>query len=191
MPSFAGFLCGARVGTPSMRPPEAVVQHLLRKTGEGLSSASRAIEQANPKPKPKPNPNPNPSANPNANPNPSRNPNPNPNSNQAVDDASAAATLLVDDIGLRAQEHARRGAADSSTVLSQQPVTAFVRFRPAPAEGTRVRHTATDVEIAPEHAVRVRVRVGLGLGLGLGLGFGLGLGVRVRVRVRVRVQPEP
>ena len=92
MPSFAGFLCGARVGTPAMRPPEAVVQHLLRKTGEGLSSASRAIEQA-------------------------------------VDDASAAATLLVDDIGLRAQEHARRGAADSSTVLSQQPVTAFVRFR--------------------------------------------------------------
>ena len=33
MPSFAGFLCGARVGTPAMRPPEAVVQHLLRKTG--------------------------------------------------------------------------------------------------------------------------------------------------------------
>ena len=121
LPSFAGFLCGARVGTPGMRPPEAVVQHLLRKTGEGLSSASRALEQV-------------------------------------VDDASAAATLLVDDIGLRAQEHARRGAGDPSTVLRQEPVTAFVRFRSAPEGGSRVRHTATDVEIAPEHAGMAPIR---------------------------------
>ena len=121
LPSFAGFLCGARVGTPGMRPPEAVVQHLLRKTGEGLSSASRALEQV-------------------------------------VDDASAAATLLVDDIGLRAQEHARRGAGDPSTVLRQEPVTAFVRFRSAPDGGSRVRHTATDVEIAPEHAGMAPIR---------------------------------
>ena len=121
LPSFATFLCGARVCTPAACPPEAVVQHLLRKTGEGFSSASRALEQA-------------------------------------VFDASAAATLLVDDIGLRAQEHAHRGAGRSSTVLRQESVTAFVRFRSAPDGGTRICHTATDVEIAAEHAGMAPIR---------------------------------